>query len=63
LLTHISEASKYQVGDLAGVGCLVDSCRACAPCKEGLEQFCEPGPVLTYNGTEMDHQQSRRRSG
>jgi uncharacterized zinc-type alcohol dehydrogenase-like protein len=47
-------ASKFKVGDLAGVGCLVDSCRGCAPCAEQLEQFCEKGPALTYNGTEMD---------
>jgi uncharacterized zinc-type alcohol dehydrogenase-like protein len=49
-----SEVSKFKVGDLAGVGCLVDSCRACAPCKDGIEQFCDQGPALTYNGTEMD---------
>ncbi len=48
------EISKFKVGDLAGVGCLVDSCRACAPCADGLEQFCAKGPALTYNGTEMD---------
>lgn len=49
-----SEVSKFKVGDVAGVGCFVDSCRACAPCKDGLEQYCEKGPALTYNGTEMD---------
>jgi len=48
------DVSRFKVGDLAGVGCLVDSCRACAPCAGGLEQFCEKGPALTYNGTEMD---------
>ena len=48
------DVSKFKVGDLAGVGCLVDSCRACAPCTGGLEQFCEKGPVLTYNGYEYD---------
>jgi alcohol dehydrogenase (NADP+) len=37
-----------------GVGCLVGSCRACAPCRDELEQFCQKGPALTYNGTEMD---------
>ena len=46
--------SKLAVGELAGVGCLVDSCRACDPCNGGLEQFCESGPAVTYNGTEMD---------
>jgi uncharacterized zinc-type alcohol dehydrogenase-like protein len=49
-----SEASKFQVGDLAGVGCLVDSCRACRSCGDDLEQFCAKGPAVTYNGTEMD---------
>jgi alcohol dehydrogenase (NADP+) len=48
------EVSKFEAGDLAGVGCIVDSCRACDPCAEDVEQFCEQGPALTYNGTEMD---------
>ncbi len=51
-----SEASRFAVGDLAGVGCFVDSCRSCLPCAEHLEQFCEKGAALTYNGTEMDRQ-------
>src|SRR5712692_1398636 len=48
------QTTTFKVGDLAGVGCLVDSCRACAPCGDGLEQFCDNGPALTYNSTEMD---------
>jgi uncharacterized zinc-type alcohol dehydrogenase-like protein len=48
------DVSRFKIGDLAGVGCLVDSCRACAPCAGGLEQFCEKGTAFTYNGTEMD---------
>jgi alcohol dehydrogenase (NADP+) len=36
------------------VGCMVDSCRRCGPCKENLEQFCENGNAGTYNSTEMD---------
>jgi uncharacterized zinc-type alcohol dehydrogenase-like protein len=48
------KVSKLKEGELAGVGCLVDSCRTCAPCKEGLEQFCETGWAGTYNSTEMD---------
>lgn len=48
------EVSKFKVGDMVGVGCIVDSCRVCAPCKDGLEQFCDQRPALTYNGTEMD---------
>ena len=45
---------KYKVGDIAGVGCLVDSCRECENCKNDLEQFCSNGMVGTYNGKEKD---------
>ena len=45
---------KYKVGDLVGVGCMVDSCRTCENCKDGLEQYCENGSSQTYNGTEQD---------
>lgn len=44
-----SAVTKFNVGDLAAVGCMVDSCRECEYCKEGLEQFCEPGFTGTYN--------------
>jgi len=44
--------TRYKAGDLVGVGCLVDSCRTCASCQEGLEQYCENGFVATYNGTD-----------
>lgn len=40
----------FKVGDIAGVGCMVDSCRQCASCKEGQEQYCEAGFTGTYNG-------------
>ena len=46
--------SKFKVGDLAGVGCMVDSCRSCDACKAGLEQFCAKGSAWSYNSTEMD---------
>ncbi|WP_425228076.1 NAD(P)-dependent alcohol dehydrogenase [Sphingomonas sp.] len=45
-------ATKFKVGDLVGVGCMIDSCRSCASCQEGNEQYCE-GPnsfLATYNG-------------
>ncbi len=45
---------KFKAGDLAGVGCMVDSCRECGPCRRDLEQFCAKGAAFTYNGTEMD---------
>ena len=47
------QVSKFRTGDLVGVGCLVDSCRVCASCKEGLEQYCENGFTGTYNGPEQ----------
>lgn len=44
--------SKFKVGDLAAVGCMVDSCGECEHCKEGLEQYCDVGLVGTYNGPD-----------
>jgi alcohol dehydrogenase (NADP+) len=47
-----SGATKFKVGDLAAVGCMVDSCRQCESCQEGLEQYCENGMVGTYNAPD-----------
>ena len=47
-----SDVTKFKVGDLVGVGCMVDSCRECESCKEGLEQYCENGNIQTYNGAD-----------
>ena len=44
--------SKYKAGDSVAVGCLVDSCRECDHCKDGLEQYCESGATLTYNSPD-----------
>jgi alcohol dehydrogenase (NADP+) len=49
-----AEVTRFREGDLAGVGCFVDSCRVCDNCKEGSEQYCENHLVSTYNGTERD---------
>jgi len=46
------EVQKFQEGDIAGVGCLVDSCRTCESCREGLEQFCDNTATFTYNGED-----------
>lgn len=46
------EVRKFKSGDLAGVGCMVDSCRECGTCQRGLEQYCETGFVGTYNGRD-----------
>jgi len=45
-----SKVNRFKVGDMAGVGCMVDSCQRCASCGEGLEQYCENGFTGTYNG-------------
>ncbi|QPT13157.1 NAD(P)-dependent alcohol dehydrogenase [Serratia rubidaea] len=47
-----SGVTTYQIGDLVGVGCMVDSCRSCPSCEEGLEQYCENGFTGTYNGQD-----------
>lgn len=47
-----NEVTKFKVGDLAGVGCIVDSCRTCESCKQDLEQYCLNGFVGTYNGKD-----------
>jgi uncharacterized zinc-type alcohol dehydrogenase-like protein len=47
-----SEVSKLKVGDIAAVGCLVDSCRTCSSCKQDLEQYCQNGWVGTYGGED-----------
>lgn len=57
-----SAVSKFKTGDMAGVGCFVDSCRECASCADGEEQYCERGALFTYNSLEGDGQ-SRTQGG
>jgi uncharacterized zinc-type alcohol dehydrogenase-like protein len=52
-----SGVHKFKVGDLAGVGCMVDSCRHCSACEEDLEVYCEEGVTVTYNGKERGSEQ------
>jgi uncharacterized zinc-type alcohol dehydrogenase-like protein len=47
-----NHVKKFKVGDHAAVGCMVDSCRDCEYCKEGLEQYCEVGNTGTYNSPD-----------
>ncbi len=49
-----SHVSTFNIGDLAGTGCMVDSCRTCENCQQGLEQYCVNGNTLTYNSLEQD---------
>jgi uncharacterized zinc-type alcohol dehydrogenase-like protein len=48
------KVKKFKVGDVAGVGCMVDSCRKCENCRRGLEQHCSGPASFTYNSTEQD---------
>jgi len=48
------KVTQFQPGDVVGVGCMVDSCQHCAPCAEGLEQYCENGFTGTYNSAIED---------
>jgi uncharacterized zinc-type alcohol dehydrogenase-like protein len=47
------EVTRFAVGQMAAVGCMVDSCRTCPNCREGLEQYCDNNLVLTYNSPEV----------
>jgi uncharacterized zinc-type alcohol dehydrogenase-like protein len=49
-----SAVKRFKVGELAAVGCLVDSCRTCDNCQHGLEQYCTNGAVGTYNSKGKD---------
>lgn len=46
------KVSKFKIGDVVGVGCLVDSCRECEYCRDGVEQFCEKEAIQTYNSPD-----------
>ena len=52
-----AQVTKVKVDDYAGVGCMVDSCRRCSACNEGLEQYCQEGPTWTYNSKERGSEQ------
>jgi uncharacterized zinc-type alcohol dehydrogenase-like protein len=49
-----AQVKKFKKGDAVGVGCIVDSCRHCGPCRNHLEQFCEEGMTGTYNSVERE---------
>ena len=49
-----NHVKNFKLGDLAGVGCLVDSCQVCENCKDGLEQYCLDGNTQTYNNKGRD---------
>lgn len=47
-----AEVKGFKVGDLAAVGCMVDSCKTCGSCAQGLEQYCTTGATFTYNSPD-----------
>jgi uncharacterized zinc-type alcohol dehydrogenase-like protein len=47
-----AKVTRFRPGDMAAVGCMVDSCRTCAHCAKGLEQFCASGATFTYNAPD-----------
>ena len=62
-VTAVGDAvQRFKLGDLAGVGCMVDSCRTCRSCREGLEQYCENGFTATYNDPDK-HMPGQRTYG
>lgn len=46
------KVSGFRVGETVGVGCMVDSCRTCSSCQDGLEQYCENGAIYTYGSLD-----------
>ncbi|MFD7735105.1 NAD(P)-dependent alcohol dehydrogenase [Kitasatospora phosalacinea] len=49
-----SAVARHSVGDRVGVGCMVNSCRTCTPCRAGQEQYCENDCILTYGSPDRD---------
>jgi uncharacterized zinc-type alcohol dehydrogenase-like protein len=51
--------TRFKPGNLVGVGCFVDSCRSCSACKSGQENYCERGPLFTYNSNDKEGNTTR----
>ena len=47
-----AQVTKFKVGDIGATGCMVDSCRTCPTCRQGLEQYCQQGATFTYNSPD-----------
>ena len=49
-----TKVKNFKIGDSVGVGCMVNSCRSCHSCSQGLEQYCDKGCTFTYNSMDID---------
>lgn len=54
---------KFKVGDYAGIGCMIGSCRHCDACEHGLEQYCEEGAIMTYHGIDRYNDNEHTQGG
>lgn len=57
------DVTKFKVGDLAGIGCMIGSCRECDACKHDLEQYCEEGAIMTYHGIDRYNNNEHTQGG
>lgn len=57
------DVMKFKVGDLAGIGCMIGSCRECDACKHDLEQYCEEGAIMTYHGIDRYNNNEHTQGG
>lgn len=57
------KVTKFKIGDIAGIGCMVGSCGECPNCKSGYEQYCSRGTILTYDSIDWKHNKEITRGG
>ncbi len=55
--------TKFKIGDYAGIGCMIGSCRICEACKHDHEQYCEQGPIMTYHGIDRYNNNEHTQGG
>lgn len=63
VITVGKNVQKFEVGDYAGIGCMIGSCRHCDACKHDLEQYCEEGAIMTYHGIDRYNDNEHTQGG
>ena len=63
VITVGKNVQKFKVGDYAGIGCMIGSCRHCDACKHDLEQYCEEGAIMTYHGIDRYNDNEHTQGG